>query len=326
MSHGDGDDTESLWHPPVRPPCTNWDQFGAPVAGGGEGTGSHQDAQGPSQVPVRGRSRTTRGSPYPPFLTAGAGKGTHLSPLLWSWQSLGGVPCAQPPLFAPQAVCCPDHVHCCPQGYTCDPEGGSCLQEGGTPRPWVRKTPALPRGGQVTSRNVICDEETSCPDGSTCCRMSLGTWGCCPLEQVWGALPVAMGVHTWVGWGTLGCTPGSRASWTKQRFQGVLGCPWRGGQGSMDPGWSICLGDVGTFSRAQPLPVPPTAPWTGGLLCPEGTKDNVSFSPGGSRPNVPLYCLKDEGRCPLSSRMDRAGSKPPMSPWDTGPFAAPQPQ
>ncbi|NWS33954.1 GRN protein, partial [Polioptila caerulea] len=84
---------------------------------------------------------------------------------------------------APQAVCCPDHVHCCPQGYTCDPEGGSCLQGGGTRRPWVRKIPALPRGGQVTSGNVKCDEETSCPDGSTCCRLSLGTWGCCPLEQ-----------------------------------------------------------------------------------------------------------------------------------------------
>ncbi|NXU93359.1 GRN protein, partial [Xiphorhynchus elegans] len=79
-----------------------------------------------------------------------------------------------------QAVCCPDHVHCCPQGYTCDPEGGSCLQEGGTSLPWVRKIPALPRGTQVTSRSVKCDDETSCPDGSTCCRLSLGTWGCCP--------------------------------------------------------------------------------------------------------------------------------------------------
>ncbi|XP_027589864.1 progranulin isoform X1 [Pipra filicauda] len=82
-----------------------------------------------------------------------------------------------------KAVCCPDHVHCCPQGYTCDPEGGSCLQGGGTRLPWVRKTPALPRGAQVTSGNVKCDEETSCPDGSTCCQLSLGTWGCCPLEQ-----------------------------------------------------------------------------------------------------------------------------------------------
>ncbi|CAM9806397.1 unnamed protein product [Bubo scandiacus] len=77
-----------------------------------------------------------------------------------------------------QAVCCPDHVHCCPQGYTCDPEAGSCLQEGGGHRPWVQKTPALSRGGDVK-----CDEETSCPDGNTCCRLSSGAWGCCPLEQ-----------------------------------------------------------------------------------------------------------------------------------------------
>ncbi|XP_014817805.1 PREDICTED: granulins, partial [Calidris pugnax] len=76
------------------------------------------------------------------------------------------------------AVCCPDHVHCCPQGYTCDPEGGSCLQEGGQRRPWLEKTPALARGGDVR-----CDEETSCPDGNTCCRLSSGAWGCCPLED-----------------------------------------------------------------------------------------------------------------------------------------------
>ncbi|KAM7081819.1 LOW QUALITY PROTEIN: progranulin [Ciconia maguari] len=77
-----------------------------------------------------------------------------------------------------EAVCCDDHVHCCPQGYTCDPAGGSCLQEGGGRRPWLQKTPALARGGDVK-----CDEETSCPDGSTCCPLTLGVWGCCPLEQ-----------------------------------------------------------------------------------------------------------------------------------------------
>ncbi|NXX81337.1 GRN protein, partial [Urocolius indicus] len=77
-----------------------------------------------------------------------------------------------------QAVCCPDHVHCCPQGYTCDPEGGSCLQGvTGQRRPWLRKTPALSRN---RAGGVKCDQETSCPDGSTCCRLSLGTWGCCP--------------------------------------------------------------------------------------------------------------------------------------------------
>ncbi|NXF67345.1 GRN protein, partial [Ciccaba nigrolineata] len=89
------------------------------------------------------------------------------------------LPSAQYGCCPPQnAVCCPDHVHCCPQGYTCDPEGGSCLQEGGGRRPWVQTTPALSRAGDVK-----CDEETSCPDGNTCCRLSSGAWGCCPLEQ-----------------------------------------------------------------------------------------------------------------------------------------------
>uniref|UniRef100_A0A8B9TB40 Granulin precursor n=1 Tax=Anas platyrhynchos TaxID=8839 RepID=A0A8B9TB40_ANAPL len=76
-----------------------------------------------------------------------------------------------------QAVCCPDHVHCCPQGYTCDPQGGTCLK-GGVRLPWLSKTPARGRGGDVK-----CDDQMSCPDGNTCCQLSSGAWGCCPLEQ-----------------------------------------------------------------------------------------------------------------------------------------------
>ncbi|KAM4884557.1 progranulin [Sylvia borin] len=61
--------------------------------------------------------------------------------------------------------------------------GNPGAEAGGISLPWVRKIPALPRGGQVTLKDVKCDEKTSCPDGSTCCQLSLGTWGCCPLEQ-----------------------------------------------------------------------------------------------------------------------------------------------
>ncbi|XP_054032602.1 LOW QUALITY PROTEIN: progranulin [Dryobates pubescens] len=77
-----------------------------------------------------------------------------------------------------EAVCCPDHIHCCPRGSTCEPEAGSCRLGGGGAQPWLRKSPALRRGGDVR-----CDEQTSCPDGSTCCRLASGAWGCCPLEQ-----------------------------------------------------------------------------------------------------------------------------------------------
>uniref|UniRef100_A0A8C5TMY8 Granulins domain-containing protein n=1 Tax=Malurus cyaneus samueli TaxID=2593467 RepID=A0A8C5TMY8_9PASS len=84
-----------------------------------------------------------------------------------------GVRHAQPCLCAPQAVCCPDHVHCCPQGYTCDPRGAAACRRG--------HPPAL--GAQ--------EPGTSCSDGSTCCRLSLGTWAA-PLEQVGGALGPAL--------------------------------------------------------------------------------------------------------------------------------------
>ncbi|CAM4637272.1 unnamed protein product [Lepidochelys kempii] len=80
-----------------------------------------------------------------------------------------------------EAVCCQDHVHCCPKGYTCDPAGGSCLPPA-APVPWLEKTPARVRAPSA-GRDVQCDEQTSCPEGSTCCRLATGDWGCCPLEE-----------------------------------------------------------------------------------------------------------------------------------------------
>ncbi|XP_025921029.1 granulins-like, partial [Apteryx rowi] len=76
------------------------------------------------------------------------------------------------------AVCCGDRLHCCPQGTACDLERSKCASARGPPRPLAR-LPATP----TAARDVKCDDETSCPDGSTCCRLSSGTWGCCPLEQ-----------------------------------------------------------------------------------------------------------------------------------------------
>ncbi|KAH1174230.1 progranulin [Mauremys mutica] len=80
-----------------------------------------------------------------------------------------------------EAVCCQDHVHCCPKGYTCDPAGGSC-QQALLSVPWLEKTPARVRAPS-RGRDVQCDEQTSCPEGNTCCRLSTGAWGCCPLVE-----------------------------------------------------------------------------------------------------------------------------------------------
>ena len=45
----------------------------------------------------------------------------------------------------------------------------------------------------VSLRNVVCgDGQSECPDGSTCCKMSSGEYGCCPLPE---AVCCSDGVH-----------------------------------------------------------------------------------------------------------------------------------
>ena len=75
----------------------------------------------------------------------------------------------------PQAVCCSDHLHCCPNGYTCDVSAGTCTR-GAEKISFFKKQPSL--------KNVICpDGQSECPDGNTCCKLSSGQYGCCPLPQ-----------------------------------------------------------------------------------------------------------------------------------------------
>ncbi|XP_061444484.1 progranulin isoform X2 [Rhineura floridana] len=80
-----------------------------------------------------------------------------------------------------EAVCCSDNIHCCPKGYTCDLSAGSCLRDS-------RSTPRLAKAGPSSPASsagkvVQCDTHTSCPDGHTCCTLSSGVWGCCPLPK-----------------------------------------------------------------------------------------------------------------------------------------------
>merc|ERR1719483_675252 len=76
----------------------------------------------------------------------------------------------------PKAVCCSDHVHCCPTGYTCDVSAGTC-SKGNLVQMWEKKTEAK----KVAVKEVVCPAGTyTCPDGSTCCQLASGAWGCCP--------------------------------------------------------------------------------------------------------------------------------------------------
>ena len=42
---------------------------------------------------------------------------------------------------------------------------------------WFEKT-------EARVKTVTCPDGSQCPDGNTCCMLSSGTYGCCPLPNV----------------------------------------------------------------------------------------------------------------------------------------------
>ncbi|XP_022064576.2 granulin b isoform X1 [Acanthochromis polyacanthus] len=80
----------------------------------------------------------------------------------------------------PNAVCCKDGNHCCPAGHTCEPHRSSCSR-GLQVIPWFTKLGALTEPSGVS--DVKCDDKSSCPSGTTCCKLPTGEWGCCPLVK-----------------------------------------------------------------------------------------------------------------------------------------------
>ncbi|KAK5881661.1 hypothetical protein CesoFtcFv8_022437 [Champsocephalus esox] len=80
----------------------------------------------------------------------------------------------------PKATCCEDHLHCCPHGTVCNLAASTCDDpSGGTLMPWLSKLPVFP----LVSDNSKCDESTSCPGKSTCCKTEAEGWACCPLTE-----------------------------------------------------------------------------------------------------------------------------------------------
>ena len=60
----------------------------------------------------------------------------------------------------------------CLPGYTCDVSGGTCVR-GNTQSELA----------ELSVGNVKCDDGSSCPTGTTCCKLSSGDWGCCPYPK-----------------------------------------------------------------------------------------------------------------------------------------------
>ncbi|XP_052406891.1 granulin a isoform X4 [Carassius gibelio] len=83
----------------------------------------------------------------------------------------------------PNAVCCTDGEHCCPANYKCDVTRVSCIR-GDVVIPWYNKMSAQSTPAPSLDLGAVeCDEQMSCSADSTCCHLSTGEWGCCPLPE-----------------------------------------------------------------------------------------------------------------------------------------------
>lgn len=96
---------------------------------------------------------------------------------------VGGYGCC--PL--PHAECCSDHLHCCYEGTVCDLVHAKCTNKT-VSLPWMTRLPAkqAPLVPQLAEgvKAIICpDQESECPDDTTCCQLRDYSWGCCPLKK-----------------------------------------------------------------------------------------------------------------------------------------------
>ncbi len=74
--------------------------------------------------------------------------------------------------------------HCCPANYKCDVTRVACIK-GDVVIPWYNKISAQSTPAPSVDLGAVeCDERLSCSADSTCCLLSTGEWGCCPLPEV----------------------------------------------------------------------------------------------------------------------------------------------
>ena len=90
----------------------------------------------------------------------------------------------------PQASCCKDGIHCCPNGFTCDSEQGLCRKNFEiVPMELKKAAKSLPPAN--IKKNCLAKTKPHiinctggvyfCLDGETCCLISPGVYGCCPM-------------------------------------------------------------------------------------------------------------------------------------------------
>ncbi|XP_075703049.1 progranulin isoform X2 [Rhinoderma darwinii] len=182
-----------------------------------------------------------------------------------------------------KAVCCDDHEHCCPSGFTC--VQGSCQMQS-LSVPWSEKIPAF----KQNSVDIQCDDETSCPDKTTCCRLQTGEWGCCPYEQ---AVCCSDHLHCCPSGYTCDVSLGTCNKPTSSLQKAIpiqpLAYVWCDSAHACYDGQTCCVGVGGVWT---------CCPYPGGVCCP----DRVHCCPYGH------VCLNYGAQCSRSGGLQ----------WDLG--------
>lgn len=80
------------------------------------------------------------------------------------------------------AVCCADQRHCCPKGYTCDPAHNTCIKSGAL-LPMLGLHSQTPDSQSASPADVVCKDDTQCPNANTCCKVTDKFYACCGYAQ-----------------------------------------------------------------------------------------------------------------------------------------------
>jgi len=84
----------------------------------------------------------------------------------------------------PNAVCCQDHLHCCPQGTTCNVPAQTCDAVASDVKAPITLLLQAAVKSSADVQVVKCpDGKSECPDGTTCCKLQTGQFGCCPMAK-----------------------------------------------------------------------------------------------------------------------------------------------
>ncbi|XP_052095593.1 neurogenic locus notch homolog protein 2-like isoform X12 [Mytilus californianus] len=172
----------------------------------------------------------------------------------------------------PKAVCCTDGKHCCPEGTTCDVSSGKCNRGDVSVIEWFEKVPA-------NVGSVKCpDGRSECKTGQTCCKLSSGQYGCCPIPK---AVCCTDGKHccpegTTCDVSSGKCNRGEIAvlDWFEKvpAYVESVKCP--DGQSECKTGQTCCKLASGQYGCC---PIPKAVCCTDGKhCCPEGTTCDVS--------------------------------------------------